>query len=97
MIEFYNLPVNEKAHEAIVKEMVAVGYEPKEAERLADAATSVTLSFVRSLDAMIKVETDDELDQTVIQQLVLHQVMGIFRESMKLNTIGQFLKILGRL
>lgn len=94
MIRFYNLPVNEEAADNLVREMRQAGYKATEARPIVESAASVTLALLRSMDAMIEKESTDEARQTMIQQLVMHQIISSMREAMKLNAFEEFMRLL---
>ena len=94
MIRFHNLPSYEKGRDQMVRELNKFGYEGEESHRLADAASSVCISLLRSLDSMIERESTDSTDQTIIQQLVLHQVVGISQRAMEANALEMLVEIL---
>lgn len=95
MIKFHDIPANEKAADNMVDMMKAMGYEGEEAQRLVDAAAGISISTLRGLDAMIEGAVQDDTDRTVVQQLVLHQLIGSSERAMELNAIGHFFKLLG--
>lgn len=94
MIEFHSLPANEAATDEMVKNMASLGYEGEEAQRLVDAAASITLCILRGLDEKIIGSASDPTDRTVIQQLIFHQLIGIGQLTMETNATRQLYNML---
>lgn len=95
MIEFKNTPVNDEAVDRLVAEMKKFGYEGEDAQRIADAAGSIAIATLRSLDDKIMEAASDDADRTVIQQIVLFQLIGSCQRGLELNAVQHFLKMMG--
>lgn len=99
MIRFHDTPVNDKAAEQLASSLCDAGYNHAEAEKLSDAAAALAISILRGLDAQIikAAGTDaDEQDCTVMQQLVLMQLIGSMQRAMELNSIQGLFELLFR-
>lgn len=97
MIKFHDLPSNEAAQMQMAAELVDSGYTRAEAERLADAAATITLATMRSLDQKVTDAVTDENERTVVQQLVLSQMIGICRKGIEVNAVSHFAGLLDKL
>ena len=96
MIKFHEMPANEAAVDQMVKEMTAYGYEREEAQKLADAACAIVLAMMRGMDDKVKEAVSDETDRTIVQQLILHQLIGIAHRGLEVNAVQHFIEMLRR-
>lgn len=94
MIRFHDLPANEEAVDQVVREMREAGYKATEARPIAEQAAALVLATMRGLDAKIDAMTDNEVDRSVIQQIVMLQIHGITRETMRLNAVQGLMAII---
>lgn len=95
MINFHDLPTEDRAVDGLVQKMKESGYSDPDARRIVDAAGALVLSIFRGLDDRIRAETKDEAERTVMQSLVLHQMRGTAEAGLKVNLIESFVKMMG--
>ena len=94
MIEFNHIPSSDVAADNLVRKMVEAGMNVEDAQRVVDAASGIVLATLRGLDAKIKAASSDPNDQTLIQQLVLHQICESSTRVLEINTVREFLRMM---
>lgn len=97
MIKFHEMPANEAAQKQMVQEMTSFGFKPEDAEKLADSACAIVLAMLRGMDDKVREAVSDETDRTIVQQLILHQLIGISRRGLEVNAVQNLMEILRRI
>lgn len=94
MIRLFELPVNEEALDGLVRDMRTMGFKATEARPLVEKAGALAIATLRGLDEPILKMTEDEVERTMIQQIVFSYLTETMRKMMKANADRQFIEIL---
>jgi hypothetical protein len=95
MITYFDKKSNDNVAIRLAEDMVRTGFPREDAERLGDAAASISLAILREMDEKIIASSENENERTAIQQAVFLVLINQMREGMKTNMINGLIKAIG--
>lgn len=96
MIELSSFALNKEACNNLARVIEEHGYEGGEqAERIADEIVALIIATLNTLDEKVKAVSSDDVDRTIVQQLVLYNLIQAFQRAMEANALESLLKVLG--